>query len=87
MPSSVDLGKPLEKFVAKLVKSGRYNSKSEVLREGVRLVHERETHLIALDAAIARGTADANAGRVKPVDEVFDRLDAKYRALSHAKAK
>ena len=27
----------LEGFVAKLVETGRYNSKSEVLREGVRL--------------------------------------------------
>jgi antitoxin ParD1/3/4 len=85
MPSSVDLGKPLEKFVAKLVKSGRYNSKSEILREGVRLIQERETRLVALDAAIARGIADADAGRVKPLDEVFDRLEAKYRALARAK--
>ncbi len=79
MPISVDLGTQLEKFIAKLVKSGRYNSKSEVLREGVRLIQERETRLAALDAAIARGVADADAGRVKPLDKVFDRLEAKYR--------
>lgn len=42
MPSSVDVGSKLEAFVAKLVESGRYNSKSEVLREGLRLLHERE---------------------------------------------
>ncbi len=35
MPSSVDLARELEKFVSALIKSGRYNSKSEVLREGV----------------------------------------------------
>lgn len=85
MPNSVDLGKPLEKFVTALVKSGRYNSKSEVLREGVRLIQERETRLAALDAAIARGLGDANAGRLKPADRVFDRLEAKYRALARAK--
>jgi len=85
MTSSVDLGKQLEKFVAGLVKSGRYNSKSEVLREGVRLIQERETRLAALDAAIARGIAAAETGRVKPVGEVFDRLEAKYRALAKAK--
>ena len=55
MPSSVDLGRELEKFVSALIKSGRYNSKSEVSREGVRLIQERETRLAALDAAIARG--------------------------------
>lgn len=80
MAISADLGAPLEEFVNRLVKSGRYNSKSEVLREGVRIIQEREMKLAALDAAIARGVADAEAGRVKPADEVFARLDAKYRA-------
>lgn len=79
MASSVDLGPPLEAVVDELVKTGRYNSKSEVLREGVRLVQEREARLAALDAAIARGIADAEAGRVSSVDEVFDRLEARYR--------
>jgi antitoxin ParD1/3/4 len=78
---SADLGRTLESFVAKLVESGRYNSKSEVLREGVRLVQERESRLAALDASIARGLADADAGRTFPADEVFDELRAKYRAM------
>ena len=80
MPSSVDLGKKLEAFVTKLIASGRYNSKSEVLREGLRLLHERETRLVALDAALARGVADADAGRVTPAKEVFASLRAKYRS-------
>lgn len=79
---SADLGRPLESFVAKLVESGRYNSKSEVLREGVRLIQEREARLAALDASIARGLADADAGRVKPAADVFDRLQAKYGAMA-----
>lgn len=33
----------------------------------------------ALDAAIQRGIADADAGRTKPAKEVFDRLAEKYR--------
>ncbi|MGE3248097.1 MAG: type II toxin-antitoxin system ParD family antitoxin [Beijerinckiaceae bacterium] len=85
MPISADLGKNLEAYVNELVNSGRYHSKSEVLREGVRLVQEREARLAALDAAIARGLADIEAGRVKPAGEVFDRLEAKYRALANAK--
>jgi antitoxin ParD1/3/4 len=80
MAISADLGAPLEEFVNQLVKSGRYNSKSEVLREGVRIIQEREMRLAALDAAIARGVADAEAGRVKPAEEVFARLEAKYKA-------
>ena len=61
--------------------------KSEVLCEGVRLIQEREARLAALDAAIARGVADADAGRVKPAAEVFDRLEAKYRARTDAKGR
>jgi antitoxin ParD1/3/4 len=79
---SADLGQQLENFVTNLVATGRYNSKSEVLREGVRLIHERETRLAALDASVARGLADADAGRTTPADQVFDRLEAKYRAMS-----
>ncbi|MCG2841238.1 type II toxin-antitoxin system ParD family antitoxin [Sandaracinobacter sp. RS1-74] len=79
---SADLGRQLEAFVAALVEAGRYNSKSEVLREGVRLIQDRETRLAALDASIARGLADADAGRTRPADAVFDRLEAKYRGLA-----
>lgn len=78
MPISAELGRELDEFVSKLVESGRYNSKSEVLREGVRLIQEREAKLAALDAALARGVADAKAGRIKPAAKVFDRLEAKY---------
>jgi antitoxin ParD1/3/4 len=77
MAVSADLGEALENFVAKLVASGRYHSKSEVLREGVRLIQEREARLAALDAAIGRGLDDADAGRVKSSSEVFDRLEAR----------
>lgn len=82
MAISADLGNYLEEYVKELVTKGRYNSKSEVLREGVRLVQEREARLAALDAAIAGGLADVEAGRVKPAEEVFDRLEAKYKAKS-----
>jgi antitoxin ParD1/3/4 len=84
MAMSADLGKTLEKFVTKLVATGRYRSKSEVLREGVRLIQERETRLAALDASIARGVADADAGRVKSTSEVFDKLEAKLQAQAKA---
>lgn len=79
---SADLGPQLEAYITKLVETGRYNSKSEVLREGVRVIQERETRLAALDASIARGVADGEAGGTKPAAEVFDRLEAKYAAMT-----
>jgi antitoxin ParD1/3/4 len=85
MPSSVDLGKKLESVVFKLVKNGRYNSKSEVIREGVRLVEEREKRLAALDKALAEGLADIKAGRVYPAEEVFAEVRRKIREVSAKK--
>ena len=66
MPNRVNLGNGLD------------NSKTGTLQEGDRPVHERDDPLLALDAAIARGITDADAGRVKPAATVFDRLEAKY---------
>ncbi|HEX7782745.1 MAG TPA: type II toxin-antitoxin system ParD family antitoxin [Sphingobium sp.] len=81
---SADLGQQLETFVTGLVETGRYNSKSEVLREGVRLIQERETRLSALQVSIARGLLDMEAGRTTTAEQVFDRLEAKYQAMQHS---
>jgi predicted transcriptional regulator len=35
--------------------------------------------LATLDASIARGLADASAGRTNSAQAIFDRLEAKYR--------
>jgi antitoxin ParD1/3/4 len=77
---SADLGAQLESFVAKLVESGRYGSKSEVLREGVRLVEEREKRLALLDAALERGLVDVDAGRTHGLEDVLDELTRRYAA-------
>lgn len=59
MPSSYTLGEHYEKFVRDLVQSGRYASASEVLRDSLRLMEERETERAAkldrLKAEIAKG--------------------------------
>ncbi|MER8482919.1 type II toxin-antitoxin system ParD family antitoxin [Mesorhizobium sp. M1322] len=82
MAISADLGNRLEDVVNQLVSTGRHNSKSEVLREGVRLVEEREKRLAALDATLAKGIGDADAGRVKPGEDVLDRLEARYKTMA-----
>ncbi len=56
---NVSIGERWETFVDRVVREGRYGSASEVVREGLRLVEERETKLKALrtvlDASIAAG--------------------------------
>jgi antitoxin ParD1/3/4 len=84
MAISADLGEKLEAVVNDLVANGRYNSKSEVLREGVRLVQEREAALKKLWAEIDRGLEDIKAGRVHDAEEVFDELEARYQAMIDA---
>ena len=81
MAISADLGPVLEKYVEALVEKGRYNSKSEVIREGIRLVQEREARLAALDAAIELGLEDVRNGRTLPIEDVFDGLRKKYEAM------
>ncbi len=58
---NVSVGERWERYIEELVKAGRYGSASEVVREGLRLVEEREEKLASLkatiDDAINRGGA------------------------------
>lgn len=55
---------------------------SNVPPEDIWLIRERKTRIATLDAAIAHGLADANAGLTKPAADVFNRLEAKYRTMA-----
>lgn len=72
---TVTLTDELEQFVRSEVNEGAFASNSEYIRELVRERYrkkvDREAKLKALDAALARGLADAEAGRTKPLDEAF----------------
>jgi antitoxin ParD1/3/4 len=65
---NVSIGERWEGFVERIVKSGRYGSASEVVREGLRLVEEREAKLAALREKI--GASIAAGGKVS--DEQLD---------------
>jgi len=66
-----------QQLVEALVKSGRYQNASEVLREGLRLIEEREhlegARLKALKQAARQGWADVSAGRY--VDVADERIE------------
>ncbi len=77
MAISADLGEVLEKVVNDLVENGRYNSKSEVLREGVRLVQEREARLRELEISLQEAVVEADRDGWLDAEVVFDELKAR----------
>lgn len=74
------LGNEIEAAMDGLIESGRYSSREDVLREGVRLVQNREARLARIDAATSRGIEDAEAGRSEDAEAVLQRLRGKYEA-------
>jgi antitoxin ParD1/3/4 len=75
---SITLPAEMVRMIREKVSSGAYGSNSEVIREAMRAWLERERRLAVLDSAIARGVADADAGRVQGVDEVRAELRERF---------
>ena len=76
---NVSIGERWEGFVESAVKSGRYGSASEVVREGLRLVEEREARLRALRNTLNESIAE---GGSFSDDDLAAALDAKAAALA-----
>lgn len=80
---NVSIGRRWEEFVEDAVKSGRYGSASEVIREGLRLVEEREAKLRALrdtlNASIERGGGIADAD----LDTILDAEEEELRRAGY----
>jgi len=77
MSMNVSLGS-LEDFVLEKVQQGEYESTSEVLREGVRLLKRREELWRArVEAKIEEGMASLRAGRSISAQEAWSQLKAR----------
>lgn len=75
---NVSLTPELDAFLQSRVKSGRYQTTSEVVREALRLLErqeqEREAGLLQLKAKLKRGAAQAERGELADGDAVFNEL-------------
>jgi len=70
MATSYSIGKHFESFIENLLESGRYSTASEVMRDGLRLVEEREQRrqakLEALRVEIQKGFDSGSAVEMDP---------------------
>jgi len=78
---NVSLGEKWETFVVKKVKSGDFQSASEVLREGLRLLEEKEllrrisvSSMGELEERLLAGVASLDRGEGIDGEEAFKRL-------------
>jgi len=55
--TSISLNDHFDAFISKSVKNGRYDSASEVIRAGLRLLESNETKLESLRSMLAEGEA------------------------------
>lgn len=86
---NVSLTQELESLIAKKVKSGRYHSASEVVREALRLLEEqdelKEIRRKELRREIQKGVDDMKAGRYTTIsnandaEEMIDKIIGKGR--------
>jgi antitoxin ParD1/3/4 len=86
---NVNLGTVFDKFIAELLKTGLYQSQSEVVRDGLRLLKEREElknlRLAELRKEIAIGSEQADRGEFVDGDEAF--AEIRRRSAKRKRAK
>lgn len=88
---NVSLSPELEQLIEAKVKSGMYNSASEVIRAGLRLLQEqdelRQIRLRELKREVQQGLDEIERGEVVDGDEVFQELRERNQKIKQAKNK
>jgi antitoxin ParD1/3/4 len=86
---NVNLGTVFDKFIAELLQSGLYQSQSEVVRDGLRLLKEREElkrlRLGELRKEIAAGSEQADRGEFVDGPRVFANIRQQSAKRQRAK--
>jgi antitoxin ParD1/3/4 len=76
--TSISLGDHFVDFIATKVSEGRYNSASDVVRAGLRLLEEQETKLDALRAALIEGEQSGYTEKPFDFDAFLQRMKEKH---------
>jgi antitoxin ParD1/3/4 len=86
---NVNLGPTFDDFVAEMLKTGLYQSQSEIVREGLRLLKEREDlkrlRLAELRREIALGIEQADGGNLVDGPQAFARIRQKSAKRKQAR--
>jgi antitoxin ParD1/3/4 len=80
---NVSIGERWQGFVERVVSDGRYGSASEVVREGLRLVEEREAKLHALRATLDASIAQGGEVTEAELDAMLAAKAAELRSKGH----
>ena len=87
---NVSITPELDAFLQARVKSGRYQTTSEVVREALRLLErhelERDQSFQQLKAKLEQGAAEAERGELLDGDEVFEELRDKIEERRRSRA-
>jgi antitoxin ParD1/3/4 len=76
---NVSIGDRWQEFVERIVQAGRYGSASEVVREGLRLVEERELKLNALRAMLNDSIAAGGEASDADIDRALETKASQLR--------
>ena len=77
---NVSVGDRWEGFIEQVVREGRYASAGDVVREGLRLVEEREARLGALRETLAASLADGGEVSESEIDAALAARSAQLEA-------
>ncbi len=87
MPRSFALGAHFETLIDELVKGGRYNNASEVVRAGLRLLEDQEAERRRRVEEIRRSIEEGRReGVLLSEEEVFGPLEAEIAAAARRQA-